>query len=491
MHYAANLRKSIDMLLGIAIGDAYGGPFENIPRKWINPRAIGVEKYQVNPYKGNKPGHYTDDTQMSIALAELIFMDEQFSHLNLAQHFKGAYERDKRPGYSTTTRKTLEESVDAADFLRKVNRNSERNGSAMRSVPLGIITDINRLQNHAAMNSGSTHNTPSAITASAAVALASHYFFHTTHDERKVFDFCLDNLHDFDKDSVKYLSMVSRMKQLNEHLLFGTENREYGVPIHGLRTAAAVLYILRDYGRDPSRLLKESILLGGDTDTVASISLGIAASRNGLDRLPDFLKSELENGPYGTDFLTTTAKRLATALPIPVTTYRRFNYEGSRKDMLVQGLDGLIEPIDPVYIEEIMGQLFRKVSYTKDDIIIGVDSSGYIPAQAASHVTGLPVINTKKADLDHPSKIQFLEPGTPHPDIFVYNLPEASSVIIVDDEIMTGRTVLNLAHALHDSGHSIRAAVVPIESTRYNARQKLRDAGIDLYSHTTHEVKND
>jgi adenine/guanine phosphoribosyltransferase-like PRPP-binding protein len=157
--------------------------------------------------------------------------------------------------------------------------------------------------------------------------------------------------------------------------------------------------------------------------------------------------------------------------------------------MIVHGLDGLIEPLDPVCLNEIMGRLFRQISYRSEDIIVGVDSSGYIPALAASQMTGLQLINSKKANLDILDRVVFLEPGTPNPEIFLYRLPSRSRIIITDDEIMTGKTVLNLAQALRQSGHYVLGAVVPVESSVYKARERLRKEGIPLISHTIHGLR--
>ena len=83
----------------------------------------------------------------------------------------------------------------------------------------------------------------------------------------------------------------------------------------------------------------------------------------------------------------------------------------------------------------------------------------------------------------------FLEPGAPNPNVFLYGLPSNGRVIIVDDEIMTGNTVLNLANVLKENGHEVLAIVVPIESTKYYARKKIEEAGYRLISHTQHGIE--
>jgi ADP-ribosyl-[dinitrogen reductase] hydrolase len=484
MHLASNVRKCVDMMLGIAIGDAYGGPFENLPGADIDPSAL-CESYGSNPIKNNRPGHYTDDTQMSIALAEHICSGVSFNHESLADRFLECYRRDRRPGYSKRTRTALDNASSGADLICAPERKSTRNGSMMRAVPLGVIGDLEKLIEYAIINSETTHCTPPAKTASATVALASHYFLWTDGDYADVGEFVLDNLKGFDDASRDYLHDAVGMDRLDPVLLFGPGKD--GVPVDGIRTAGAILHIL---GKHPGtwQALRQSILLGGDTDTTAAVATGISALRYGLSDLPNGLLSGLEKGPYGEFYLSKLGKRLAAYMPINVQSIRRFNYSGIRKRMIVHGLDGLIEPIDPVYLNEIMRRLFMQISYLSDDLILGVDSSGYIPALAASHLTGLQVVNSKKANLDVDDRLVFLEPGTPNPEIFVYRLPTQSRIIIVDDEILTGKTVINLARALRQSGHYVLGAVVPVESSCHDARERLKQEGVSLISHTIHRL---
>lgn len=59
------------MLLGVAIGDAFGAGIEFMSKEWILEN-VGFDKY-VNMRDGKygvnyEPGKYTDDTEMTIGL---------------------------------------------------------------------------------------------------------------------------------------------------------------------------------------------------------------------------------------------------------------------------------------------------------------------------------------------------------------------------------------------------------------------------------------
>ena len=57
------------MLLELAIGDAYGAGFEYADEMIVNNN---LSRYVEHPRFRLNPGSYTDDTQMSIAIAEVI-----------------------------------------------------------------------------------------------------------------------------------------------------------------------------------------------------------------------------------------------------------------------------------------------------------------------------------------------------------------------------------------------------------------------------------
>ncbi|MEK6845841.1 MAG: phosphoribosyltransferase [Nanoarchaeota archaeon] len=165
----------------------------------------------------------------------------------------------------------------------------------------------------------------------------------------------------------------------------------------------------------------------------------------------------------------------------------RFNYIGERQFFLVHSLDGLIEPLSPVTLQAAMGSLLEKISWEPQDYILGLDSGGIVPALAVSFLSGLPLRIACKVNLEIADKSYFIEPGSPNPKIFMYNLPEQGKAIIVDDEIRTGRTVENCILALEQQKKGINSVIVPVESTRFDARQKIRERGYELISYVQHD----
>jgi len=297
------------MLLGIAIGDALGVAYE-----LINNRKKVKEKFRFDRYlpggSGWKSGQYSDDTQMSLAIAELLISKKEFSKINLADYFLRAYSRDSHMGYGGSVREGLKKAKTSKEFLEIIPGNSNGNGACMRAIPLGVLPKIKDVIRYAKVNAEITHNTPSAIASSVCVAAASHYFYYNLDKPEKVFDYCLNACKKIDKESTRYLKTIGSMKSFNPKILFGEENEFKGVPVNGMRTAGAVLYIISKFNKNPRETLKEAILLGGDTDTVASICLGIVAMKTGIDKLPPFTFKELENNGYGRDYLIEVGDKL-------------------------------------------------------------------------------------------------------------------------------------------------------------------------------------
>ncbi len=295
------------MLLGIAIGDAFGAGYEFDGDTSHIKNVFDFTKYRVHPRHKQKSGMYTDDTQMSIGVCKLLASDSPFNKLTLADSFVECFKRDPIDGYSRGFQAFLKEVSSGEEFLARIRGDSTKNGAAMRSVPLGLLPNVEDVVQCAQINASLTHNTPNGVSSSVCVALLSHHQFYELEDN--FFDFIYAH-GELDKMSLDYMLQVRRMHDLNPDILFGRGCAAKGVPCDGIKTAGAVLYLINKHGTVPSALLKQAILLGGDTDSVASIALGISAINSGLDTLPPFLLRDLTNHQYGKEYLVALGETL-------------------------------------------------------------------------------------------------------------------------------------------------------------------------------------
>ena len=267
------------MLLQGAIGDAYGAGFEFAARAIIE-KENNLTHYRTHPRYQSIYKKYTDDTQMALALAELLIDKIELSRENIANKFVEVFKRDVREGYASRFYQFLLSINSGEELLKKIIAKSERNGAAMRAYPLGILKTESEIIEKNAIQMAITHNTETAKIASEAIALTSHFFIYNKGNQQQLIEY----LNDFQNYQWK-------------------ANWQNEVTMNAVETVEAVLTILKNEISLKNMLLK-SINFGGDVDTVASLTLAIGSQIKNVEKdLPTFLFEELENGDFGRDFL--------------------------------------------------------------------------------------------------------------------------------------------------------------------------------------------
>ena len=279
------------MLVELAVGDAYGAGFEYADRSFVE-RGNTLAGYVQHPrHRDVLPGRYTDDTQMSIAVAEWM-LGPDTGVPALADLFVRAYKRDVRAGYARGFRGVLNEVTDGAQLIEVLRPSSDKSGAAMRAGVIGLLPDVADVRRTAALQARITHRTLGGMTSATAAALAVHYCRYE-------------------------LGPVAGLPAwLAATLPESTDPRIWTRAWHGKvgspgmdSTRAAITALAATTSM--AELLRACVAYTGDVDTVATIALA-AASRCGEYRrdLPPVLLDNLENGPYGRDFLTALDDRL-------------------------------------------------------------------------------------------------------------------------------------------------------------------------------------
>ncbi|WP_019930480.1 ADP-ribosylglycohydrolase family protein [Nocardia sp. BMG111209] len=275
------------MLVESAIGDAYGAGFEYAEPEFV-ARYNTMRDYVQHPtHPGIRPGAYTDDTQMSLAIAEVLVAGGEWSRERLAEQFVLAFRRDERVGYSRRFQAFLDTAYTGADLLRRVDPASDKSGAAMRAGPIGLLADVDDVLNHARVQASITHDTPLGIEAAQAAALAVHYCHHR-------------------------LGPVAELPAW----VAGRLGPEWARPWQGkvgakgwMSVRAALTAVATGSGL--TEILRTCVAFTGDVDTVGTIAL-CAASRSPeiAQDLPDALITGLENGAFGRDYLRELDTRL-------------------------------------------------------------------------------------------------------------------------------------------------------------------------------------
>jgi ADP-ribosyl-[dinitrogen reductase] hydrolase len=275
------------MLLELAIGDAYGAGFEYANRQLIR-QFNNLNHYHKHPRHSIGPGRYTDDTQMTLAIAESIVSGEDWTPQNLAARFVEVFKRDPREGYASRFYSFLKQVKDGAQFLAEIIPTSDKSGAAMRAIPIGIFPTLQEVIERSTIQAAITHNTADGINAAVATALMSHYF-----------------LYDLGAKNELGVFIETHVKGKWADTWQGQVGPKGWMSVKAAITAIHQTHTLRD-------LLKTCINYSGDVDTVATIALGAAScGKEFVQDLPSVLIEDLENTPYGRDYLIRLDKGLS------------------------------------------------------------------------------------------------------------------------------------------------------------------------------------
>lgn len=316
--------KFEDLFLGIAIGDAFGAGLEFQDRHWIREH-VDFTKFINKRTDINTPDKqlfiidykewdYTDDTEMTIAVVKAILSNETFTEDLLVKFFTDEYllgfqkKGYKRNGHGSIRlvyngEKTIEE---IKDFQR--NKKYPGNAPPMRAIPIAFVNE-NLINKYATINATSTHPHPKAIDSSILIARAAKVFLVDEVCHQDIISHCIPFISD--EETIEILKRVDQLKgpdELNDkefELLCGPQPLQkkeflegmYGLPSNAMFTAISALYMIK-HSYTTYEGLKNSVRLGGDVDSLASIVVGILAGKYGINDLPKYMIDNVEGVKY-------------------------------------------------------------------------------------------------------------------------------------------------------------------------------------------------
>ncbi|WP_339847590.1 ADP-ribosylglycohydrolase family protein [uncultured Dokdonia sp.] len=316
-----------NLLVGLAIGDAYGAGVEFQDRNWIadnvdftkfvsSRHLIKCRSEQSELFvKNYTDWDYTDDTEMTIGLMKALMSSKEFTEDNLVNAFKAEYDYGiEAKGYGRNGHGSMawfysgEKSIkEIRDFQR--DRPNPGNAPTMRSVPLAFIEE-NLINDYCKINAQSTHPNALAVASSQVIAWAARCIVYEEGDKKSLINYVLEKM-DFNSEFKVYLKHIDTLPFEGDlsletlQALCGNQPIEppyflsgiEGLPSDSKYTAGVVLYILKHIS-DPFEGLKYAIQIGGDVDSSASIVTGILAARFGLTSLPHFMIENVEGREY-------------------------------------------------------------------------------------------------------------------------------------------------------------------------------------------------
>jgi len=300
-------------LMGCGVGDALGQPFEG---------KFGIQLRDIIDITKFFRGIYTDDTQLTLAIAESLIRKEGFDPEDLGKRFaEWLDEPPIGPGFTclSVAHKLLE-----GTSWKNSGVSSGANGAVMRISPIGLYyrDDIDELIKVARVSSEITHTHVGAYSSAIVIARAVAYL--TNKEEIHVDDF-LNTLLDSIKE-IKIEDFKEHITSLKDYLkekpsdalmkigLMGVKPPFYDPRMEGMgiihpyacSTTLGALYSFLYYQDNYLKAVELAVKGGGDTDTVGAICGVIAGTWNGIESIPSTLIKDLRKN----ERITTVASNL-------------------------------------------------------------------------------------------------------------------------------------------------------------------------------------
>jgi ADP-ribosyl-[dinitrogen reductase] hydrolase len=264
--------RAIGGILGLAVGDALGAPFEFRRRSQIPDPLPAFEL----PWLGMPPGTWTDDTALARNLWTSLIEHGGALHLDDVRARHVAWLASDPPDVGNQTASALREDARTV-FERRGPEVSAGNGSVMYCAPLGVVRagQPQRLLEEAPALSRVTHWDGRCQTACLAVTLAAAALVRGEPAEGAV---------------VAAVEAVAD-REGGEELEYLVGEAGRARPIDGpdqgftLFTAGIALQVAGE-GRGFEEGLRYVVGLGGDTDTNAAVAGALLGAAGGVGTIP-------------------------------------------------------------------------------------------------------------------------------------------------------------------------------------------------------------
>ncbi len=290
-------------LLGQAIGDSLGAPFEGLLDDMI---------YRMGPAEAIVRGpqadvlRYTDDTQMAIGVAEALIERGEIDEATLCAAFASNY--DPARGYGPGARRILEAILDGKDWRPLAQSvfpgGSLGNGAAMRAAPIGLLfcNDLDRVAEQAARSALPTHTHPIGIDGARLIAVAVSLALRGGKFDRRAFFGELSRYAQTEEFRWQ-LSIARRLKRFDSVGGFGNS-------LEAHRSVITSIAIFAASPDDYPGVVSRAIGQGNDTDTLAAMAGALVGARLGIEGIPAHLIEALEDDRKGRRHLQDLAGKL-------------------------------------------------------------------------------------------------------------------------------------------------------------------------------------
>lgn len=293
----------VGCLLGQAIGDSLGAPYEGLLDDII---------YRMGPAEAIVRGphtdvlRYTDDTQMAIGVGEALIERGEVDEDSLCAAFASNY--DPARCYGPGARRILEAIRDGEDWRTLAQSvfpgGSLGNGAAMRAAPIGLLfcDDLDRVAEQAERSALPTHTHPIGIDGARLLAVAVALALRGGRFDRNAFYRELSRYAKTEEFQWQ-LSVARKLKRTESVGGFGNS-------LEAHRSVITSIAIFAASPDDYPSVVSRAIGQGNDTDTLAAMAGAISGARLGIEGLPTHLIEKLEDERKGRRYLEGLAGNL-------------------------------------------------------------------------------------------------------------------------------------------------------------------------------------
>ncbi|MFX1392067.1 MAG: ADP-ribosylglycohydrolase family protein [Promethearchaeota archaeon] len=309
------LDKFQGCLIGVAIGDTLGHPFEGRLRSDIYSHFENFEKYIQN--NRNLFKTYTDDTQLTLHTAEALIRGNGFNLNNfISEYIKWLDDPPIGPGYGCISSiRKLKYGIP----WEKAASNSGGNGTSMRISPIGLFysNNLKGLKTAAIKSSTITHSHPAASAGAIVIARSIAYLI----DKNPKTRFSVDDFFNAIKSSISgsqneiWEEFIGILNKLKSNLDLSIESglikfSQAGVKspyfieqylgqafVHPytLSTVTCAIFIFLKRLDSFRECIFELSTAGGDSDTIGAIGGSLAGAYFGLTNIPNNLIRLVKN----------------------------------------------------------------------------------------------------------------------------------------------------------------------------------------------------
>ncbi len=293
-------------LIGLIFADAVGSRFEGIQQHQL--RSQFKDKLAAFEYALNRQElRYTDDGQMTLAVAEYLADNQAIASDDLMRRFVDAYESWR--GYGRGARVLIEAFRDNAEYEFLAEHlfpgGSLGNGAAMRSAPIGLcfIGDLERIWQEAKNCAWPTHRHELGIEGAQLIAVtasiaASQSSIAPLLLAESLLPLC---------STVVFQNRLERLRGVKED----KDIEQFGNGIEAHESVVTALACFALYPQDYQQAVSTALWQGGDTDTIAAMAGALVGAHVGSCFSKGLPLERLEGGTKFVQYVRTLATQLA------------------------------------------------------------------------------------------------------------------------------------------------------------------------------------